>query len=66
MRKAERLYIQVVYLLANEETIQREYRSLRSIDDHYPKYVVSMDELPEGNVDGIKRVHIQNFLLRFP
>lgn len=66
VKKEQRLYIQVAYLLASDETIEREFRSLRAIHDQYPKYVVSMDALPESNVDGIKRLHIEAFLLNFP
>ena len=37
-------YYQVCYLLASQETTEREFRSLREIQDNYPKYVISMDE----------------------
>ena len=40
----EKLYIQVAYLLASHETIEREFSSLEKINDNYPKYVISMDE----------------------
>ncbi len=39
------MYLQVCYLLSDEDVIQREYRSLRSIQDSFPKYVVSMDDM---------------------
>jgi len=39
----ETIYIQVAYLLASEETIEREFGSLLSISDNYPKYVLSLD-----------------------
>ena len=35
----EKLYIQVTYLLASPETIEREFTSLQKINDNYPKYV---------------------------
>ena len=40
----EKIYVQVAYLLASSETIEREFTSLEKIDDNYPKYVISMDE----------------------
>ena len=50
----ENLYLQVTYLLASEETIEREFSPLKSVKDNYPKLVLSMDNLPESNVKGIK------------
>ena len=59
----ENLYLQVTYLLASSETTEREFSPLKSIKDNYPKLVLSMDNLPESNVEGIKRKKIINFLL---
>ena len=59
----ENLYLQVTYLLASEETIEREFLPLKSIKDNYSKLVLSMDNLPESNVEGIKRKKIIDFLL---
>ena len=59
----ERLYLQVTYLLASPETIEREFSVLNSIKDNYPKMVLSMDNLPESNIEGIKRKKIIDFLL---
>lgn len=58
----ERIYVQVTYILASEETVEREFSVLESIPDNYPKYVVSMDEIDRGR-NGIKNVNIRNFLL---
>ena len=58
----EKLYVQVCYLLAEQTTIDREFGVLKEIRDQYPKYVVSMDPLFEDNIDGIKHVHISDFL----
>ena len=33
------------------------------LSDHYPKYVVTMDELAAGNINGVKIVHLADFLL---
>lgn len=59
----DRLYIQVTYLLATQETIDREFGNLRRIKDDYPKMVVCMDALAaQSNYDGIACVHIRDFL----
>ena len=59
----ENLYLQISYLLASPETIEREFSPLKSIKDNYPKMVLSMDSLPESNIEGIKRKRIIDFLL---
>ncbi len=58
----EKIYVQVAYLLASEETIEREFTVLETIPDNYPKYVVSMDEIDRGR-NGIKNINIRDFLL---
>lgn len=60
----EKLYIQVTYLLASPETVEREFSPLKNIKDNYPKYVLSMDNLESYNIDGIKREKIIEFLLK--
>jgi len=59
----ERIYIQISYLLLSESTIQREYRALEKIKDNYPKYILTMDQLPSTNTNGIIRMNIIDFLL---
>lgn len=54
-------YVQVTYLLASPETIEREFRVYKDIKDNYPKYVVSMDEL-NFSQDGIQHYNIRKFL----
>lgn len=56
------LYVQVCYLLAAPETIEREFGNLERIKDNYPKYVVSGD-LPDFSRNGIKHYNIIKFLL---
>ncbi|GAP39627.1 ATP-binding protein [Flexilinea flocculi] len=56
-------YIQVVYLLASQETIDREFGSLEKIPDNYPKYVISMDEFDMSR-NGITHMNLRNFLLQ--
>jgi len=62
-KKGNKVYIQVSYKLENQETIQREFAALLSINDHYPKYVVTMDEFFKETIKGIKHIHISEFLL---
>lgn len=58
-----KLYIQVAYKLESEQTIRREFSPLQAILDNYPKYVITMDEFWQGNLDGIIHWHIADFLL---
>lgn len=54
--------VQVTYLLASDETIQREFGVYDSIRDNFPKYVVSLDEFDMSR-NGIKHRNIRDFLL---
>ena len=59
-----RIYVQVTYLLASEDTIKREFGNLAAIKDNYPKYVVSLDPISGGfsEYPGIQHVHLRQFL----
>ena len=59
----EKLYIQVAYLLASSETIEREFSSLEKINDNYLKYVISMDEFDMSR-NGIRHINIIDFLIK--
>ena len=59
---SETLYVQVCYLLASTETVEREFGNLERIKDNYPKYVISGD-LPDFSRNGIKHYNIIKFLL---
>ncbi len=61
VRRDERVYVQVYRRLPEES--DREIGNLLEIDDHYPKYVVTLDELDVGNIDGVRIVHLADFLL---
>ena len=61
-RGSGRFYVQVAYLLADDNTIKREFGALESIPDNFPKYVVTMDEINRSQ-NGIKHVNIRKFLL---
>ena len=64
-KNGKRFYIQVCYLLASEKTIEREFGAYDSIKDHYPKYVISMDEFDMSR-KGVIHKNIRDFLLHFP
>lgn len=61
-KQGEKIYIQVTYLLAAEETIEREFGVYRNVNDNYPKYVLSLDEFDMSR-DGIIHKNIRDFLL---
>jgi predicted AAA+ superfamily ATPase len=61
-KQTQKLYVQVAYLLASEETIQREFGAYDAIKDNFPKYVVSYDEFDMSR-DGLKHMNIREFLL---
>lgn len=61
VQRDERIYVQVCRNLPEES--DREIGNLLDIKDHYPKYVVTLDELAGGNVNGVKIVHLADFLL---
>jgi len=61
--KGKKIYVQVAYRMSEKATIEREFSSLRDIKDNYPKYVVTMEETIQDNVEGIKQMHIADFLV---
>lgn len=61
VRRDERIYVQVCRNLP--EKSDREIANLLEIKDHYPKYVVTLDELAGGNINGVRIVHLADFLL---
>lgn len=63
IKKEEKIYIQISERIEKEETRQREYGNLLTIADNYPKYVLRTDDFAEGNYQGIKTMHIADFLL---
>ncbi|EIJ70424.1 ATP-binding protein [Pasteurella bettyae] len=62
-KQNEKRYIQVAYKLESEQTVQREFSPLQAIADNYPKYVITMDDFWQENIDGIVHQHIGEFLL---
>ena len=63
-RGGEKIYVQVAYMLTNQETINREFGNLLEIPDNFPKFVVTMDELSEISTHkGVNRMHVKDFCL---
>ena len=60
-KRDERIYVQVCRTLP--ENSDREIENLLAVRDHYQKYVVTLDDLAGGNVNGIKIVHLADFLM---
>lgn len=62
-RQNEKLYVQVTERITSEKTQRREYDRLLDIRDNYPKYVLRTDDFVGGNFEGIKTMHVADFLL---
>ena len=62
-RQGEKLYVQVTQEIHSEKTERREYERLLEIRDNYPKYVLRTDEFAGGNYEGIRSMHVADFLL---
>lgn len=62
-RQGEKLYVQVTQEIRSEKNERREYERLLEIKDNYPKYVLRTDEFAGGNYEGIKSMHVADFLL---
>ncbi|MDR1980573.1 MAG: ATP-binding protein [Tannerellaceae bacterium] len=64
-KEGRTVYIQVCYMLFDENTIQREFGNLLKINDNHPKYVVTMDEYNSGShYSGIEQIHLKDFLIK--
>ena len=62
-KEKEKLYVQVAYMLATPEVVEREFGVLRAIPDNYPKLVLSMDTAFGEDVEGIRRQNLVEFLM---
>lgn len=62
MKDRKKIYIQVAYMLADQDVVDREFRPLRKVSDNFPKYVVSSDK-HDFSGDGIIHKNIIDFLL---
>lgn len=62
-RQNDKLYVQVTEKIVEESTAHREFDRLLEIRDNYPKYVLRTDEFADGNHEGIRIMHVADFLL---
>jgi predicted AAA+ superfamily ATPase len=62
-KQENKLYVQITQQIDSERTEAREYGRLLSVRDNYPKYVLRTDEFAGGNHEGIKSMHVADFLL---
>ena len=63
-KKGRKIYIQVAYKIESNETAKREFAPLLAIKDQYPKYVITMDDFWEGDIEGGQHIYIAGFLLQ--
>jgi predicted AAA+ superfamily ATPase len=59
----KKIYVQVSFRMDSQATIDREFYPLIQVRDHHPKYVVTLDEIWHDNIEGIRHMHIADFLL---
>ena len=65
IKNGEIEYYQVCLSLLNEEVLKREVKSLKMINDNYPKYIISMDKVGTNyNIDGIKHINLIDWLIK--
>ncbi len=57
------VYFQISATVRDSKTLERELRPLQNINDHYPKFILTLDEDPEVDYDGIRKVNALDWLL---
>lgn len=57
------IYYQVAATVRDESTLQRELAPLQKINDHYQKFILTLDEDPEADYDGIRRINALEWLM---
>lgn len=65
-KPGKRIYIQVAYKLESQQTVDREFTPLLDINDHYPKYVITMDPFWKDSIQGIQHITLPKFLMGEP
>ena len=58
----KKIYVQAAYILADDSVIEREFGAFRSINDNYPKYVITMDKVLSSR-DGIIHMNLVDFCM---
>lgn len=61
VKQDKRIYVQVCRRLPDDS--DREINNLLELNDNFPKYIVTMDEMDVGNVNGVQIIHLMDFLL---
>lgn len=56
-------YYQVAATVRDESTLKRELASLQQINDQYPKYILTLDDDPVADYDGIKRINALKWMM---
>ncbi|WP_192347714.1 ATP-binding protein [Algoriphagus sp. Y33] len=62
-KQGQKIYAQVAYKLESEQTVEREFSTLLSVKDQYPKFVVTLDDFWKESVEGVQHIHLSDFLL---
>lgn len=57
------IYYQVAYTVRDKSTLERELSALESINDHYPKFILTMDIDPEVDYNGIRKINVLDWLM---
>ena len=63
VKQGKPVYFQVALTVREQSTMERELRSLNSINDHYPKYLLTLDDDPPTTFNGIHRVNVLDWLV---
>lgn len=61
-KQGQTIYVQVAYLIPDTKVREREFGNLEHINDNYPKYVISLDPVEIKSHNGIKHLHLREFL----
>ena len=62
-KNGKRVYFQVALSVRDENTLKRELRPLQKLKDHYPKFILTLDEDPDSDYDGILRINALDWLM---
>lgn len=63
VKSSEIIYYQVAATVRDDNTLKRELASLMKINDHYPKFILTLDEDPDADYNGIRRINVLDWLL---
>ena len=63
INQSGRRYYQVAASVRDQTTLKRELAPLQRISDHYPKFIITLDDDPDGDYDGIRKVRALDWLL---